>query len=409
MRRMMTGRPRLRSFLAIAVSVAAVAPVWAKNVDIKPPAIPSVLPVGRQVGDVRYPCGEKASNQCSLEEFMRNARVCALVVVKSGKIRLQRFNQDQSLCGDDDKGRPNGWGKHYGIASVTKSITSTLLGQAIATRYRANSRAEFEAVLGRPVEDFVPQFGEARRKSAYVGVPLGNVLGMRSGVRWSEYGWHGFLSDSMRFSRDVRNNWKFGVVEFAMKFQLRSLSGYRRPFNYSALDAAVAAAVTEKMIHGKLTDFLQSGIWSAIGAEKRASWGIDKTGLGIGPCCFRAAVGDLARFGMLVLNKGRDPKGRELIPRAWFEVATQHGPKGVDAIPPGNGSYNRRCPLEYRYFWWLFPGRNDFTAVGRGGKFIHIYPSSDTVIVQISDWGRNGNYLECESFKAHDAIVNAMK
>ncbi|MGO6812206.1 hypothetical protein ELI25_29735 (plasmid) [Rhizobium ruizarguesonis] len=54
-------------------------------------------------------------------------------------------------------------------------------------------------------------------------------------------------------------------------------------------------------------------------------------------------------------------------------------------------------------------GRRDYTAIGRDGQFVHIYPREHVVIVQISDWKAwtNGDLLECETFKAHDAIAAA--
>ena len=118
-------------------------------------------------------------------------------------------------------------------------------------------------------------------------------------------------------------------------------------------------------------------------------------------------LGDLVRFGLLVLHKGKDPHRRQIIPEAWFDLATTRTPG--DSIPEGNVSYNRGCPLAYRYFWWLFPGRTDFTAVGRGGQFVHVYPDNDTLIVQLSDWTVNEGELECETFRAHDALMHAMQ
>lgn len=42
---------------------------------------------------------------------------------------------------------------------------------------------------------------------------------------------------------------------------------------------------------------------------------MDKAGTAIGPCCFTATIGDLARFGLLVLRCCQDGDGKEIIPR----------------------------------------------------------------------------------------------
>ncbi|MCA1367192.1 serine hydrolase [Bradyrhizobium sp. BRP14] len=329
-----------------------------------------------------------------------------MLVVKNGKIRLQRFNDDPEIC--EEKGEANGPDRRYGVASVTKSITSTLLGHAIAAKYGARTPEQFERALDRPIGDYI---GELRKgiPGAYANVPLGNVLRMRSGVWWSEYGWHGLFSGAELFRSKVREGLMESIPTFAHRFVFRSAAGPQ--FNYSALDAAIASATAERILGDtSLVRFMENGLWASIGAEADATWGVDKAGTAVGPCCLRATVRDLARFGLLVLREGRNPQGKRVIPRSWFEIATKRV-GDEDAIPNGNRSQNAGCPLDYRYFWWLRRNRTDFTAVGRDGQFIHIYPESDTVIVQIADWKAwtNGDALECETFRAHDALEAAAR
>ncbi|SCW33159.1 hypothetical protein SAMN02927900_00698 [Rhizobium mongolense subsp. loessense] len=140
--------------------------------------------------------------------------------------------------------------------------------------------------------------------------------------------------------------------------------------------------------------------------QAELSWGIDRDGNAIGSCSFKSEVGDLARFGVLVLNKGRVGR-RQIIPEAWFDVATRRSTG--DVIDANNRYQNAGCPLAYRYFWWFRRGVSDFTAIGRDGQFVHIYPDSGIVIVQISDWRawRNGPARQCLTFQAHDALVRA--
>jgi CubicO group peptidase (beta-lactamase class C family) len=226
-------------------------------------------------------------------------------------------------------------------------------------------------------------------------------------VRWNEDGWHGLFSDSHRLGEQVRAGRK-SVLKFAQGYR-QSHAG-KKTFNYSGLDAAVAALAAEKILgNEKLTTFLQAGLWASIGAESDASWGVDNKKTAIGSCCLKMTVRDLARFGVLVLHKGRSARG-QAIPRAWFDLATTYHPD-IDDIPRRRSGDEESCRLAYRFFWWLRPGRKDFTGVGIAGQFLHIYPSDDTVIVQISDWGdwKNGDYLECETLSAHDALAAAAK
>lgn len=157
-----------------------------------------------------------------------------------------------------------------------------------------------------------------------------------------------------------------------------------------------------------MVSFMETEFWAAIGAEADATWGVDMTGTAIGPCCLRATVGDLARFGLLILNQGQAPDKRQIIARSWFDIATRRTGDD-DMIPDESPSQNSGCRLEYRYFWWLLKSRSDFTAIGRDGQFVHIYPDRDTVIVQISDWDSWSDALLCETFLAHDALEAAAR
>lgn len=373
------------------------------NEPIQPPPKPIDLPSKVEIGDISYACMQGTAT-CSLSEFMEKARVCALLVIRDRKYRIESFGPSNKFC--EEKGKRNDRKRLYGVASVAKSITSTLLGHAIAVKQGARTRQDFEAALKRPVGYYVSDL-RPFIPSAYADVPLDQVLRMRSGVWWSEYGWKGVFSGAAFFSQQVRQMHE-SVPYFARRYVLKAL--WSPTFNYSALDAAIAAQAADDMLDGvRLTKFLETGIWAAIGAESKATWGVDKSGTAIGPCCFKATVGDLARFGLLVLRRGKDRYGKEIIPEAWFDIATKS--RGdFDEIPAESRSANANWPMHYGYFWWINPNGTDFTAIGRDGQFIHVFPDSNTVVVQISDWAAwtNGDALEVETFEAHQALVSTI-
>jgi CubicO group peptidase (beta-lactamase class C family) len=376
--------------------------VATENDIIHRPKSRSAFVRGAEIKGVTFDCDVTPSRRCDLNTFVQYARVCALLVVRKNALHLEYFSPDAGFC--PERGASNEPTRRYGIASVAKSLTSTLLGHAIATRFGARSREDFEHILKTPVGRFVARLN-VPPASAYADVPLHDVLRMRSRVRWNELGWYGLFSDANQFSLDVRNL-RMNIRDFARRYRVRD-EDREDSFNYSALDSAIAAAVAERMVTpSSLTDFLAEGIWSAIGAQGDASWGVDRDGTAIGSCCFKAEAADLARFGVFVLNKGRVGR-RQIIPEAWFEVATTRNTG--DLIDPRNSYQNAGCPLEYRYFWWFRRRHSDFTAIGRDGQFIHVYPDSGTVIVQISDWKAwsNGSARECLTFQAHDALVRA--
>jgi CubicO group peptidase (beta-lactamase class C family) len=89
---------------------------------------------------------------------------------------------------------------------------------------------------------------------------------------------------------------------------------------------------------------------------------------------------DLARFGLLILNKGRW-QGRQLIRENWINEATTPSAHGPD----------------YGYLWWLNTRRkqspsgpaSSFAALGNGGNTIWIDPEHDLVLVW--RWHEPGN------------------
>ena len=92
---------------------------------------------------------------------------------------------------------------------------------------------------------------------------------------------------------------------------------------------------------------------------------------------------DLARFGLLVLNKGKW-EGKTVLSEKWIQDATTPSAHGPD----------------YGYLWWLntkqkqWPSGppSSFAAVGNGGNIIWVDPEHDIVLVW--HWHDNGKAVD---------------
>ena len=92
---------------------------------------------------------------------------------------------------------------------------------------------------------------------------------------------------------------------------------------------------------------------------------------------------DLARFGLLILNRG-NWDGKQLVSAKWIEEATTASAHGPD----------------YGYLWWLntkqkqWPSgpASSFAAVGNGGNIIWIDPQHDVVLVW--HWHETGKAVD---------------
>ncbi|WP_313200366.1 serine hydrolase [Rhizobium sp.] len=374
-----------------------------KNLVIEPPRLSTILPLQKIPNPNRLTVFCGVTERCSLREYQARFGVCGLYVLKNGTVRIEMFNNSQTIRCQEDV---NGIDKMFGVASVTKSITSTLLAQVLSEKYHPESKRQFERILGRSVGSFLGEDDRKAIETGYAEVKLHNILEMRSGIAWREEAIWPFVSDSRRFDERVREPpRKENLLEFAASYKLNE--SRVREFRYSALDAAMAIPVAASSTHDKdaLAAF-ERGVWSMIGAKHSARWNVDRNAQPIGPCCFRARIDDLARFGDFVLNKG---KGK--IPAAWFDLATARTSDRFVGLKDESGGVDASCRLGYGYFWWLRQGRQDFTAYGHGGQFVHIYPKERIVIVQMSDWilTRVSDQARCTALKTHDEIVRQLR
>lgn len=119
----------------------------------------SPLPLHLMKYDVRY---KYKGEIWSTDRFMKNNHVAGLLVLKNGKIALERYAM--GLTSTD----------RWESFSVTKSITSTLIGAAI----------EDGAI--KSLDDYVTDYIPELKHSAYDGVTIRDLITMTSGVKWRE-------------------------------------------------------------------------------------------------------------------------------------------------------------------------------------------------------------------------------
>ena len=141
------------------------------------------------------------------------------------EVRLKLFNADIRVCAEDG---PNTFEKRYAVASVTKSLTSTWVGSALAQRYKLKTEAQFKAAPQHQIRDFLPSNDRRALAGGYADVRLEQLLQMRSGIAWRENSWPHFLSDSVLFDTTViERPSKETIVQFAAHYKR---SGRPAPF-----------------------------------------------------------------------------------------------------------------------------------------------------------------------------------
>ena len=106
---------------------------------------------------------------------------------------------------------------------------------------------------------------------------------------------------------------------------------------------------------------------------------------------FRMSARDLARFGLLFLNRGRW-NGRQIVPADWVRQSTA----GYSPVPTRKSAYG--------YLWWSLPseswGEGAAMAAGYGGQFLAYIPTKRLVMVQTVDPTQNPAGIHMRDFMA---------
>ncbi len=84
--------------------------------------------------------------------------------------------------------------------------------------------------------------------------------------------------------------------------------------------------VIEAATGRRFADVAAELVWSRIGAEFDANIGVDSEGSGMFDGGMSATLGDLARFGLMILRNGTSLTGDQVVPSWWVDDSFAGGP-----------------------------------------------------------------------------------
>ncbi len=236
------------------------------------------------------------------------------------------------------------------VRSVTKSVTGTLVGIAIAE----GAIAGLDQTIGALIPDRIP----AGADPAVAEITLYQLLTMTSGLDWPTAGEWFVLTGS--------DNW----VAFTLGRPVIDPSGSTYVYNTggSHLLGVIVAEATGQ----PLDEYARAVLFDPLGIEPgdwmRSPQGEPSAGSGL-----ELTPRDMAKFGFLYLNDG-SWAGRRIVPAEWVEAATTYRSAG-DAT----GGY-----AAYGYQWWVTQTQAGYPAafaLGYGGQHIFLVPDLDLVVV----------------------------
>lgn len=290
-----------------------------------------------------------------LAEYLENRRIKAFLVIRNDTIVYERYRD-----GYTDATRSSSF-------SVAKSITSALLGRALASG----------AI--RSLDDSVVRYlPELASKPAFRGVTVRHLLEMKSGFAYSRTNgswWHDLRSSDAHFyySTNLRNS---------IASQKREDAPGAR-WAYKDSDTQLIGWILTAATGKTLAQQLEEGLWRPIGAEYDASWDLDtKGGLENAASGLNATARDLAKVGRLYLNDGVW-NGVRLLPAEWVTASTT---LDTTRAEPEVATW---WLMQHRTLWWIpmqnWAAEQDFFADGSRGQRIYVNRKLRTIIVQLAD------------------------
>ena len=303
-------------------------------------------------------------SQTTFARMLDDTYTDAILVWKDGRILHESYHNGMT---------PEGL---HLLQSVFKSVTSAAAGCLVG-----------EGLLdpAAPVTAYLPELA----RTAWDGASLQQVFDMTSGTRYSE---DYEARDSDVGKTDYCSGWKpapegVDVSDWPDTIwdQILGLSVREAPhgsrFRYRSIETDVLAHAMERVTGQRLPQILSERLWQPMGAAEDARITVDRAGYGLACGGIQATLRDMARFGLMFLNRGR-VDGRQVVPESWCQDI-RHGKHGLfDAENYRNwpnGSYRNQ-------FWIEDSTLGRHYCFGVFGQMVMVAPDKGFMAVKLSSW-----------------------
>lgn len=241
--------------------------------------------------------------------------------------------------------------------SCTKSVTSALIGMALAEGYIAGiNETMVSFFLNRTIANLTIE------KEA---ITLQHLLTMTSGLAWDE--WPYGPNSSFTYMTDSAD-W----AQFVLDQPMRDTPG--EVWNYNSGGSHLLSMTINQTVNDTTLAFADSHLFSPLGITEY-EWETDPQGVVFGGSNLHLRPRDMAKFGFLYLNNG-NWENEEIIPASWVNEST------TNYVAP----YNDSNTIGYGYQWWLNLPIDTYLAIGYNGQQINVSPEHDLVVVFTAEY-----------------------
>ena len=234
------------------------------------------------------------------DEFIQNRLPDAfsLLVVKNGYLVFEKYYS---------------WGspeKYAVVHSVTKSVTSALIGIALDKGYLKS--------LDQKLTEFFPEYITDDLDPRKKEISLKQLLTMSAGFKWNDRG-------------PVMRDWYTSSNWAKFTIQLPQENNPGDVFNYNSSTSHLLSIILSKSTKTSTLDFAKRNFFEPLGIQS-AYWHQDPQGYYIGGFGLGLSARDLAKIGFLYLNNGYW-NGQSIVSDYWVKESTAQQIPGFPAIP----------------------------------------------------------------------------
>lgn len=281
----------------------------------------------------------------------------------------------------------NGLSRHYQHIwfSMTKSLTGTALGILVS-----QNKIDLSA---SPVK-YVPEL----KGSPWERTTIQDVLNMSTALGYLEsytdtagffYKQYGKASNFFYVSGpeiNLQTTDVLGAYDFLTKSATQNnnmLPGYK--FEYNSTNVDIISWIISRVTGKTYNEFIQSTIWSKIGAEHDAYITTDRAYTAMATGGMNTTLRDAALFGNLVLNRGKTD-GKQLVPAGWVDESLKITAADKERYSRNDVYAKSGLPwIAYKNFWWIIDeAKGEYCALGIHGQVIYINRSANLVIAYFS-------------------------
>ena len=289
-----------------------------------------------------------------------DANAHAILIARNGALVYEHYFTGEDQAWGEALGRVTyDATKRHDLRSVTKSVTSLLVGIAVDRGWIRD--------LDAPVFSFFPEHADLRTTEKDA-ITVRHLLTMSAGFAWNEDLPYQNPQNSERLMTDAPDRCRY-VLEQPL------VRPPGRVYNYNGGATALLAVILSKAAGQPIDLLAQRELFEPLGIGD-VEWIRYADGTPVAASGLRMRPRDLLKLGQVVLDGGAW-QGRQIVSRSWIEDST---------APHINGE----GLFFYGYQWWLgrsLVNREEvkwISGVGYGGQRLYIVPSRGLVVLAMA-------------------------